>query len=222
MPTSSPERSACNVPRAASEIDYYEVLGVDPDASDDDLRRAWKQLALKWHPDRAGSAGTEFIFQRIADAYAVLCDPEARRAYDRKRPRRAAAPEKAPASPPPPVPSPRAPGVLLMNLSRPLDALLALGIARVLPDGVIELAIDKSDATEGGMIRISMRVDIHCDACNAAVDASCMRCGGARVLDETYSAWLALRPGVADGTVLRPSAQLCGVLREVLFRVRRV
>lgn len=47
------------------------------------------------------------------------------------------------------------------------------------------------------MIRISMRVDIHCDACNAGIDQSCMRCGGERVLDETYSAWLALRPGVA-------------------------
>jgi DnaJ-class molecular chaperone len=207
------------VPRGASDIDYYEVLGVDPAASDDDLRRAWKQLALKWHPDRAGSAGTEFIFQRIADAYAVLCDPEARAAYDRKRPRRSSQGSARSSDPAPPAP--RAPGVLLMNLSRPLDALFALGIARVLPDGVIELAVDDADASEGGMIRISMRVDIHCDACNAGVDSSCTRCGGARVLDETYSAWLALRPGVADGTVLRPSAQLPGVVREVTFRVRR-
>jgi hypothetical protein len=109
-----------------------------------------------------------------------------------------------------------------MNLSRPLDALLALGIARELPDGMIELVVDEADATEGGMIRISMRVDLHCDACNAGVDQSCAKCGGSRVLDETYSAWLALRPGVADGTVLRPSAQLPGVIREVMFRVRRV
>jgi DnaJ-class molecular chaperone len=205
------------MPKRASDIDYYEVLGVDPAASDEELRRAWKQLALKWHPDRAGS-GTEFIFQRIADAYAVLCDPMARSAYDRTRPRRHAAPAPAPA----PAPSPRAPGVLLMRLSRPLDALLALGIARELPDGVIELSIDEADAAEGGMIRISMRVDVHCDACNAGVDQSCARCGGSRVIDETYSAWLALRPGVTDGTVLRPSAQLPGVIREVAFRVRRI
>jgi DnaJ-class molecular chaperone len=214
------------MPGKAPDIDYYEVLGVDPAASDDDLRRAWKQLALKWHPDRAGAAGTEFIFQRIADAYAVLCDPQARMAYDRKRPRRSSATHATQPSPSsattPARGTARAPGVLLMNLSRPLDALLALGVARVLPDGVIELAVDKADATEGGMIRISMRVDIHCDACNVGVVPHCGRCGGSRVANETYSAWLALRPGVVDGTVLRPSAQLPGVIREVRFRVRRV
>ncbi len=206
------------MPRA-SDIDYYELLGIDPHATDEDLRRAWKQLALKWHPDRAGG-GTEFIFQRIAEAYAVLCEPGARAAYDRARgiqPR----PPSRPAPEPPAEPPPRkTPGILLMRLSRPLDALLALGIARELGDGVIELAVDRSEASEGGMVRISMRVDVHCDACTAGVDPTCARCGGTRVLDETFSAWLALRPGTTDGAEVVPSAQLPGVIRPVRFRVR--
>ena len=205
-----------------TDIDYYELLGVEPHASDEDLRRAWKQLALKWHPDRAGG-GTEFIFQRIADAYAVLCEPDARAAYDRSRGIKKAAaaqPAPSPAASREPVMVPRTPGVLLMRLSRPLDALLALGIARELGGGVIELAVDRSEASEGGMVRISMRVDVHCDACNAGLDQTCAKCGGSRVLDETFSAWLALRPGTADGTELAPSAQLPGVVRPVTFRVR--
>ena len=206
------------------DIDYYELLGVEPHASDEDLRRAWKQLALKWHPDRAGG-GTEFIFQRIAEAYAALCEPDARAAYDRsrgiKRPapvRPSATPAAAPAPDAPPIR--KTPGVLLMRLSRPLDALLALGIARDLGGNAFELSIDRSEASEGGMVRISMRVDVHCDACNAGVDQTCAKCGGSRVLDETFSAWLALRPGTSSGTELVPSAQLPGVIQPVTFRVR--
>lgn len=209
-----------------TDIDYYELLGVEPHASDEDLRRAWKQLALKWHPDRAGG-GTEFIFQRIAEAYAVLCEPGARAAYDRARgftrpasPRASTPAASAAAAAAPTAPLRKTPGVLLMRLSRPLDALLAQGIARELGGGIIELAIDRNEASEGGMVRISMRVDVHCDACNAGVDASCAKCGGSRVLDETFSAWLALRPGTTDGTELVPSAQLPGVVRPVTFRVR--
>jgi curved DNA-binding protein CbpA len=204
------------VPRE-SDIDYYELLGVDPNASDEDLRRAWKQLALKWHPDRAGG-GTEFIFQRIAEAYAALCEPEARAAYDRsrgiKRPR-----AKAPAPAPEPAPR-KTPGLLLMRLSRPLDALRALGIARELGGGVIELAVERSEAEEGGMIRIAMRVHVVCEACDGV--RKCGRCGGSRRYDESFSAWLALRPGTVDGTELVPSAQLPGVVQPVRFRVRLV
>jgi hypothetical protein len=72
------------------------------------------------------------------------------------------------------------------------------------------------------MVRISMRVDVHCDACTTGVDPSCAKCGGSRVLDETFSAWLALRPGTVDGTELVPSAQLPGVVQPVRFRVRVV
>jgi len=66
--------------------DYYEVLGVPRTASDDDVRRAYRKLALKWHPDRhkaAGKAEAEARFKRISEAYEVLSDAGKRRKYDR-------------------------------------------------------------------------------------------------------------------------------------------
>ena len=67
----------------ASE-DYYALLGVEPAADDDAIRRAWRALALEWHPDRAGTQTTA-TFQRIALAYTVLSDAGSRSRYDMKR-----------------------------------------------------------------------------------------------------------------------------------------
>jgi molecular chaperone DnaJ len=50
--------------------DYYVLLGIHPGASRAELRRAWRQLALQWHPDRAGD-GAAATFRKIQSAYAV-------------------------------------------------------------------------------------------------------------------------------------------------------
>ena len=113
-----------------------------------------------------------------------------------------------------------APGVLLGRLSGPLSALLARGIARRADGDVIELSLNAEEAAGGGMVTISMRVPVHCPACKANAGASCARCGTSRTVDEPFSAWLAVRPGVADGTVLIPSAVLSEMVRPVSFRVR--
>lgn len=63
--------------------DYYEVLGVSKDASKDDLKRAYRELALKYHPDRNKSPGAEEKFKQLSEAYAVLSDDEKRAQYDR-------------------------------------------------------------------------------------------------------------------------------------------
>ena len=117
----------------------------------------------------------------------------------------------------------RAPGVLLSRLSGPLNTLITCGIARRAGDDVIELVVDAEEAAEGGMASISMRVPVRCPACaTAAADpaAACRHCASRRTVDELFSAWLAIRPGVADGTILTPSAQLPGVIRPVRFRAR--
>lgn len=64
--------------------DYYEVLGVARDASEADLKKAYRRLAMKFHPDRnPGDASAEEKFKEISEAYEVLADPERRGAYDR-------------------------------------------------------------------------------------------------------------------------------------------
>ncbi|HZV99105.1 MAG TPA: DnaJ C-terminal domain-containing protein [Methylophilaceae bacterium] len=62
--------------------DYYRILGVDKNASQDEIKKAYKKLAHKHHPDVAKHTSDEEKFKEIAEAYATLKDPEKRAAYD--------------------------------------------------------------------------------------------------------------------------------------------
>jgi molecular chaperone DnaJ len=67
----------------ARGTDYYKVLGVDKKASQDDIKKAYRKLARKYHPDTNKSTGAEERFKQISEAYDVLGDPEKRKKYDR-------------------------------------------------------------------------------------------------------------------------------------------
>lgn len=205
--------------------DYYALLGIDADAEGAHLRRVWRRLALRWHPDRAGPGATA-RFQKISAAYAVLSDPVARAAYDRGRDalvQRSGARTGDVASAPPATPRRRAPSVLLSRISGPLNALLTCGVARRAKGDaegdVIELFLNAEEAAQGGMVTISMRVPVRCPAC-AVGAASCPTCGAEGTIDELFSAWLAVPPEVADGAILAPSVLLKGMVRPVRFRMR--
>ena len=67
-----------------AELDYYQLLGVGRDASADDIKKAYRKLALKYHPDKAkgDKKVAEEKFKQISEAYAVLSNPDKRKEYD--------------------------------------------------------------------------------------------------------------------------------------------
>ncbi|XP_025931302.1 dnaJ homolog subfamily B member 8 [Apteryx rowi] len=66
-------------------VDYYKVLGLQKSASQDDIKKSYRKLALKWHPDKNpnNKEEAEKKFKAVAEAYEVLSDPQKRSLYDR-------------------------------------------------------------------------------------------------------------------------------------------
>ena len=68
---------------AENKRDYYEVLGVSKDADEDTLKKAYRKLAKKYHPDaNPGDKEAEAKFKEASEAYSVLSDPQKRQQYD--------------------------------------------------------------------------------------------------------------------------------------------
>jgi molecular chaperone DnaJ len=67
----------------ATKRDYYEVLGINRNATDEDIKKAFRKLAFKYHPDHNREDNSGEAFKEINEAYEVLCDRDKRAAYDR-------------------------------------------------------------------------------------------------------------------------------------------
>ena len=66
----------------ANGKNYYEILGITKSASEEQVRKAFRGLAMEWHPDRNRSDDAEERFKEINEAYQVLIDPKKRHMYD--------------------------------------------------------------------------------------------------------------------------------------------
>jgi hypothetical protein len=116
---------------------------------------------------------------------------------------------------------------MLSRLSGPLMILLTRGAAHLEEEGFITLVLNEREAAQGGMVMVSMRVEVWCPACGGkerpaagAGGVRCPRCKGERTVQELFSAWLGVPPGVKEGAVLTPSADLPGMVEPARFRVR--
>ncbi|KAK7302835.1 hypothetical protein RJT34_13732 [Clitoria ternatea] len=69
----------------ASRMEYYKILEFDKNGTDEDLKRAYRKLVMKWHPDKNPNSKkeAEIKFKQISEAYEVLSDPQKRAIYDR-------------------------------------------------------------------------------------------------------------------------------------------
>nr|MBP6701307.1 DnaJ domain-containing protein [Halioglobus sp.] len=76
--------------------DYYQILGVDPDADDKTIKAAYRRLARKFHPDVSTEQDAEEKFKELAEAYEVLKDAEKRAQYDMLRQQGGAGPFQPP------------------------------------------------------------------------------------------------------------------------------
>lgn len=68
--------------RINESSDYYDILSVSKDANEEEIKKSYRKLALKYHPDKNDTPGTAEAFKRISNAYATLSDKEKRRQYD--------------------------------------------------------------------------------------------------------------------------------------------
>lgn len=66
-----------------SKKDYYETLNIPKIATEEEIKKAYKKMALKYHPDRNKEKGAEEIFKQVNEAYSILSDPEKRKVYDK-------------------------------------------------------------------------------------------------------------------------------------------
>jgi molecular chaperone DnaJ len=207
------------------QVDLYVVLGVARAATGAEIRRAYRRLALQYHPDRAGPASAE-TFARIAEAYRMLSDPTARTAYDAHLFARASQGAFVPGGAPSdgrswnvsavgwnaswrrPIPN------LVARLSGPLAELTASGAARLDPDGVLELVLTAAEAARGGTAVVAMPLAVLCPTCGGVASPRgvwCRRCEYAGQVTETVEVEVAIPRAVSDGVVVTATLRQAGL-----------
>lgn len=223
---------------------FYMVLGVSSRESTAGIRSAFRELALRYHPDRAGAQATPF-FQEIVQAYEVLSDPETRASYDEglRHAGELEAPRRAPITPAfhadrgpePLVPEPLSlfhdfevtrPSIdeVFDRLFRSFTTPWAPKSRRV--DALdLELALSSDEAARGGTIMLGVPVFYPCRDCNGGGYVGpyrCRGCDGHGMVEEEQAVRLAIPRAVRDGTVIHVPLRglgIHGLYLQVMIRV---
>jgi molecular chaperone DnaJ len=173
--------------------DPYALLGIERGATAAEVRRSFRRLALRLHPDRAGVGSTE-AFQRVARAYALLSNPTARRAHDLATRPVARAPGHDQAG--------RSALAVITRLAAPLRTLVERGVARRRADGVVELLLLPEEALAGGHAALGVPLRMPCPTCGGVATRDrvwCARCEFEGHVVDDVTALLAIPAGVRDG-----------------------
>jgi molecular chaperone DnaJ len=172
-----------NVGMSAVKRDYYDVLGVSPDADDEEIARAFQELAREWHPDVVDGPEAEARFRELAEAYWVLSRPEARLLYDRFGYR---------------------------GRSRQGFAEGGIDEPRRGDDLHAKIELRSFEAEQGTRRLLAFEAMVRCTACLGRGSPSaddpadpCGRCGGSGVVPAVRRLRLRVPAGVPDGTQLR-------------------
>ena len=201
------------------DVDYYLVLGVGRDASPDQIKKAYRKAALKYHPDRnPGDAEAEERFKEAAEAYSVIGDPEKRGVYDRF----GAAGLRG---------GPQINADVFADFSDIVGDIFGFGgmfggMGRQGrghsgrgSDLRVELHIELEEAMVGAEKEISVRRHIACEACDSTGSASgagaagCQRCRGRGSVHQQHGFLAIARPCGDCGGTGRKVADPCPVCR---------
>lgn len=214
--------------------DYYLILGVARDENPSGIRDAYRELALRYHPDRAGEATTP-LFQEIVEAYRVLSDPERRASYDaglrhaeRRRDR-----GRAPLTPTAPR-AVRVEPLVPETVSRVQDFLAFGPLFEDLIEQIfevsgnreprpveIDLLLSPGQAARGGIATFAVPVPFPCEACRgegSTWSGLCRACSGHGIVQEDRPFRLAVPSHVPDGASFELPLRGLGV-RNLYLRV---
>jgi molecular chaperone DnaJ len=211
--------------------DYYVVLGIDRDESQRGIRDAYRHLALRFHPDRAGEQSTA-LFREIIEAYQTLSDPEARRSYDRglehaehrasgRRPIITST-GPSPSGIPGPIsalhdfqvlqPSPSLEETL-ERIERNFSGLGVPKSERTTPLD-LTLVLSTDEAARGGLLRFSVPVYYPCPACRGSGEAwplVCQNCSGHGAVIEQEQVAIRVPALVEDGSIFEIPLRSLGI-----------
>ena len=227
---------------------YYQILGVTRTEGAQGVRSAFRELARRYHPDRAGPRGTPF-FQQIVKAYEVLSDPGQRASYDQGL-ADAAGPMPSPVTPmsqPRPSAEPLVPEPLVPSSASLMRDFVARGPSvddifdrirrnfsgewqpksRRLDTLDLQLELSLDEAVRGGSVVLGVPVFYPCSACHGSGRQglyACHACSETGMVEEEQPVELRIPPAVRDGTTFVLPLQGLGIHNlqlRVQVRVRR-